>query len=300
MVQRRHNFARRNSGFTLIELLLALFMAAILTVSLVRSLKIAYTAKAAADRVLEPPRTAEIAMEMLRADFQSAVTPSASALTTTYAYSVSSLGTGMDSIGATTPTITSGTTSGTTSGSTSATTSGNLAGPFVGGSTGLIQLSAEVDDIVFFTTADSPQDIGANSEIKQVEYTVDDVQDLVTGVTTPALVRLTTRDLLDDDPINDVTPDEEIVCRGVVEFACQYYDGEDWYDTWDSTENNNDLPAAVQVTLALLRPTAQDPDRVLTFSRVFTLPCSGVTFDSSINPQIGGSGANGGDTLGGL
>jgi len=285
MVRAHYNLARRNSGFTLIELLLALFMAAILIVTLTESLKIAYNAKGAADRALEPSRTADIAMELLRADFQSAVSPSASALTTTYAYSVSSLGTGSTGLDISTS---------STSGATSATTSGNLAGPFVGGEASALQLSGENDDLVFFTTADSPQHVDANGEIKQVEYTLANVDD------DTVLVRSTTRNLLDPDPIDDVPPDDEVICRGVYAFSCQYYDGQDWWPSWDSTETNNELPIAVQVTLSFLRPVADNQDRVVTFMRVFTLPCSGTMFDSSINPQIGGSGANGGSTLGGL
>jgi hypothetical protein len=195
---------------------------------------------------------------------------------------------------------TSSTTSGTTSGSSSSTNSGNLAGPFVGQSSNAIELSAEIDDVVFFTTADSPQEQDDNSEIKQVEYTVEEVQDLVTGGTVPALVRNTTRDMLEGDSYDDVTPTQEVICRDVVGFYCQYYDGEEWNDTWDSTESNNELPVAVMVTLSLARPTDTNPGRVLTYTRVFTLPCSGTMFDSSINPVIGGSGANGGETLGGL
>jgi len=289
MARSRRNLAGRRSGFTLIELLLALFMAAILVVTLTASLKAAYNAKASADRALEPSRTAEIAMELLRADFQSAVPPSASALTTTYAYSVSSLGTGTTGIDISTSASTSGTTSGTT-----ATTSGNLAGPFVGGEGSSLQIGGENDDLVFFTTADSPQHIDANGEIKQVEYTLLNVDD------DTVLVRSTTRNLLDPDPIDDVPPDDEVVCRGVYAFSCQYYDGQDWWSSWDSTENNNDLPIAVQVTLSFLRPVTGNENRVITFTRIFTLPCSAAMFDSSVNPQIGGAGANGGSTLGGL
>jgi prepilin-type N-terminal cleavage/methylation domain-containing protein len=294
MVHARTNFARRRSGFTLIELILALFMASILIVSLTSSLKIAYQAKAAADRNLEPARTADIAMELLRNDFQCAVEPSASALTTTYAYNISSLGSGLNSINL--DVSTSSTTSGTTSGSTSSTTSGSLAGPFVGGSGNALNISGAADDLVFFTTADSPQHVDANSEIKQVEYTLQQIN----NTDQYALVRMTTRNLLDPDPIDDVPPDVEYLCRGVAAFSCQYYDGQDWNDSWDSTENDNDLPVAVQVTLALDRPTQNDPNRVVIFTRVFTLPCSGATFDSSINPIIGGAGDGGGTTLGGL
>jgi type II secretory pathway component PulJ len=59
----------------LLELLIALFMVAILTVSLSVTLKRVFDLKAASEVAVEPPRTAELAMELLRADIQNTLQP---------------------------------------------------------------------------------------------------------------------------------------------------------------------------------------------------------------------------------
>jgi type II secretion system protein J len=74
------SIANRNSqianGFTLIELVVALLMVAILASSMYASLRIAFRAQASAEAAVEPARTADLAMEMLRDDIQNAFPPS--------------------------------------------------------------------------------------------------------------------------------------------------------------------------------------------------------------------------------
>ena len=63
-------------AFTLIELIVALLMTAILAASLFASLRIAFRAQAGAEAAVEPARTADVALEMLREDLQNAFPPS--------------------------------------------------------------------------------------------------------------------------------------------------------------------------------------------------------------------------------
>ena len=70
--QAQHSRARspiRRSGFTLLELIVALGLTAILALSLFSSLYAAFKAKESSDRAVKELETGEIAMEMIRHDF---------------------------------------------------------------------------------------------------------------------------------------------------------------------------------------------------------------------------------------
>jgi type II secretion system protein J len=152
----------------------------------------------------------------------------------------------------------------------------------------------EADDINFFSTADSPQHVDANGEIKNVELTVVQPQNSGDFV----LIRRVTRNLT-----SQVTtpPDVEVICRNVGAFTLQYFDGTNWDTTWDSTTEDNCLPVAVMVTLQLDRPPGgvapgaapvasnSGNMRSFTFTRVFPLACSKAMFDSQVNTSYAGS-----------
>jgi type II secretion system protein J len=151
----------------------------------------------------------------------------------------------------------------------------------------------EDDDINFYTTADSPQHVDANGEIKNVELTVVQPQNSSDFV----LIRRVTRNLT-----AQVTeqPDVEVICRNVGGFTLQYFDGTNWDTTWDSTTEDNKLPVAVMVTLQLDRPNGGIAPgaapvasnsanmRSFTFTRVFPLGCSSAMFDSQVNTSYAG------------
>jgi len=221
------------AGFTLIELTLAMGMVTVVALSLYASLRIAFRASDSATAAVEPPRTAELAMEFLRTDLQNALT-----------------------------------------------SGGVLAGTFEG-TQSQDDRGHEDDDLIFFTTSDGPDHVDGNGEIKQVELTVQTTPDGTDHV----LVRRVTRNLLSEIQVD---PDEEIICRGVSSLSLSYFTGSQWQDTWDSTQEDNTIPVAVEVTLELQRPTAaggatgQDM-RTLRFTRVFTLSCSTAAQDENVN-----------------
>ncbi|HWB53509.1 MAG TPA: type II secretion system protein GspJ, partial [Tepidisphaeraceae bacterium] len=64
----------------------------------------------------------------------------------------------------------------------------------------------------------------------------------------------------------------EILCRGVASFSAEYYDGQDWNNTWDATAYNDALPMAVQITIQLKSPTNSTDRPGMTLTRVFALP----------------------------
>jgi hypothetical protein len=130
----------------------------------------------------------------------------------------------------------------------------------------------DADDLIFFTTSDSPDHASANGDVKKVELCVE----VPSGTSDHALVRRVTRNLLSQV---DATPDEEILCRHVGGFNLRYFDGSAWQDSWDSTAKTNAVPTAVEVTLTL-EETDLTPS--ITYTRVFAVPCS-TTATSGLN-----------------
>jgi type II secretory pathway pseudopilin PulG len=239
--------AANRNGFTLLELTFALLLTAIIVPILYGALVSCYKLKAAAQAAVEPPRTAEQAFDWLRQDLGNAVPPNALAATDG------------------TPT---------------------LMGPFEG-TQNKDDRGREADDIVFFSVADSPMHASANGEIKMIELTV---------ITAPdgehVLVRKVTNDLVSYLNGSPPDPDVEVICRGVDGFTLAYSTGaavpiDSWPATWDSTAQDNTLPAAVAVTITLDRPGGPSKDvdgsPCYQYTRVIPLSCSTAAFDSTVN-----------------
>jgi type II secretion system protein J len=136
----------------------------------------------------------------------------------------------------------------------------------------------ENDDLVFFSSADSPQHVDGNGDIKQIELTMEQTPD-----GDWVLVRRVIRNLLSETQVN---PDEEILCRGVNSFTLEYSTGSQWQQTWDSTQEDNTIPAAVQVTLELQRPDTKGVMQTMRYTRVFALSCSTASTDSTVNTGV--------------
>jgi type II secretory pathway pseudopilin PulG len=151
-----------------------------------------------------------------------------------------------------------------------------LAGDFEG-TQGQDSRGHEADDIQFFSTADSPQHAVANGEIKHFEYLV--VQP--TGSSDFVLVRRVIRNLL--PPSMVPAPDEEVICRGVSSFAVQYFDGSSWNPTWDSTTEDNTIPAAVQIVLQLQETGSDGKLQIIKCMRNVALSTSTAALDTNVN-----------------
>jgi general secretion pathway protein J len=186
---------------------------------------------------------------------------------------------------------------------TSAPASGGyvLQGPFIGQDLSS-SWGQDGDDLVFCAAVDAPSRVTMQTDIRQIEYTVqeDNGEHL--------LVRLVTTNLLADV---QPTPEREIIMRGVRSFNLRYYDGTQWQDSWDSTaytgdstslvtgtltSNSNSLtggaltaaasttgdtstvsamPFAVEVTIVLDPPLDRPNAEPQTISRWILLPCAG-------------------------
>lgn len=126
---------------------------------------------------------------------------------------------------------------------------------FVG--TNLQNGDMETDNLMFMSCVNSPvQTGGGTSDMVEIQYYID------TDEETPErwLIRRF-----------DPTPDQEPFTGGmtallgpkVESLSFQYYDGEAWYENWDS---NKGLPAAVNVTVGIFQPTR--PEEVPTAERL--------------------------------
>lgn len=161
---------------------------------------------------------------------------------------------------------------------------GQFAGSFVG-TDSQDNRGYDSDDLIFYTTTASPfHPEGANGEIKQMELTVYQPQ----GSTDYVLVRRTLNNAL--APVQE-NPDEEILCRHVLGFNLRYFDGTAWQDSWDSTQLNNTLPAAIEVTLSLdtLELDGDGKPIVAQTIRIFPFPCTGLSPDAASTSTSGTS-----------
>jgi prepilin-type N-terminal cleavage/methylation domain-containing protein len=119
---------------------------------------------------------------------------------------------------------------------------GILAGTFVGQPARVGDASAEGASLVFYSRAANALD--AAPGIVRVEFAV--AAPANETATEPALLRRMTVNLL--APSTPV-PIEEVLARNVAFFSINYFDGSTWFDSWDSTTQNDSLPMAVEVLL---------------------------------------------------
>ena len=134
---------------------------------------------------------------------------------------------------------------------------GVLAGAFVGsdqrGNRGV-----DTDSLEFYTT----QVYSGGSELAggicKIELALEeDLDDDLFDETVRdsyKLVRRVTSNLLSPKVVD---PNEQVLCRDVLSMNLRYYDGEtyDWVDEWDSVEDANSLPLAVEIDLEVIDET---------------------------------------------
>lgn len=124
-----------------------------------------------------------------------------------------------------------------------------MAGEFQGVDSSAAGLDG-ADMLLFFTSNYIPGEEEIACDIAQTEYFVEQRD----GWEDPVLVRRRTTNLLSPKTLEGKS---EVICRGVRSFNLQYYDGYEWLDTWDSTTQDNMLPAAVSIRLTLKKPQAE-------------------------------------------
>lgn len=103
----------------------------------------------------------------------------------------------------------------------------------------------------FYTAVGIVDDNAPWGEIERVSYTLSQATDRTPGMD---LHRMVTRNLL---PAAQADVNDQFLMSGVESLAFQYYDGNAWRDTWDSTQPDtttgltNNLPHAIKMQLRL-------------------------------------------------
>tara|TARA_B100001013_G_C24591237_1_gene434891 strand:+ start:529 stop:1224 length:696 start_codon:yes stop_codon:yes gene_type:complete len=155
---------------------------------------------------------------------------------------------------------------------------GILAGEFSGTDESLIENQAR-DQLLFHSSANEPGDDEIASDLRKVEFLVEEDSESRQTL----LVRRLTSNLLASTIPEPVT---ETLCRQVVSFNLRYFDGSAWHDSWDSTTNDNALPAAVEVQLSILRP---DSETIYKMTRLFPIPSQSPESQGGVEILRGGS-----------
>ena len=242
------NTGCRTPGFTLIELVCATAIMSLLTLSIFSALRIGFKARDRALSAVGPARSAEIAIDLVRRDLESALPPGGTMATGFIAQP------------------------GPEAPETSAVEFFNV---------DTVQIAPGASATGGSLLSQGPsvfeqQDPVAVGGMQRVTFLVRPV-----GNGESVLIRQITRNLLAE---TEMPPQEQILCRGVTAFRLRYFDGLQWTEEWDSTSYGNSLPMAVEITLALTRPkdatrpaelAAADPASVATYqtTRSFFLPC---------------------------
>lgn len=150
----------------------------------------------------------------------------------------------------------------------------SLIGPFEGQPQGAVsQLSPTIEFYAIKSGVDSNDPTQADG-VKRIDIqlaTLDDGSQALVRNVTPALPG-DQQSLVQGQ--TQATPVQEILCRDVAGFTVQYYDGQNWYDTWDATAYSNALPMAVQIMIQLKAPPGKDPDQGMELTRTFALPAA--------------------------
>ena len=103
----------------------------------------------------------------------------------------------------------------------------------------------------FYTASGIVDDVNPYSEMRKVSYQLSSPTNLSPGL---ELYRNVTRNLL---PVMTEQVEAQWLLSGVEEVTFQFYDGTQWRDTWDGTNEVTILPAAVRVQIQLLAEPEQ-------------------------------------------
>lgn len=132
----------------------------------------------------------------------------------------------------------------------------------------------DADTLSFYTADYNPGEDELASDIEKVEIemsTRDETNEQV-------LIRKVTTNLLSPKTLD---PDEEVLCGGVRSLNLRYYNGTDWEDEWDSSDNDNALPEAVEITIMLEDTDSildenddDDEEDIYEYTETIILPCS--------------------------
>ncbi len=127
----------------------------------------------------------------------------------------------------------------------------------------------DTDTLTFYSSDNTPGEDEKACDIRKVEFEITERDNTKEKV----IVRDITTNLLSPKTLD---PDEEILCGNIQSLNFRYYDGSDWQDSWDSTENDNSLPVAVEITITLAttgEATSSNDETGYSLTQTVALPC---------------------------
>jgi prepilin-type N-terminal cleavage/methylation domain-containing protein len=173
---------------------------------------------------------------------------------------------------------------------------GTLAGAFVG-TNAQDTKGMDTDSLSFYTThiyAGNDQLVGGLGKIELLleEDNDEDIDSTGGSRTAPTyrLVRKVTTNLLSP---KTVEPEEHVLCRNVKSLNLRYYDEENgWLNEWDSSNDANSLPLAVEIDIQVLRKgTSNDAEyQTRNLTQCFSIPCGGSQPESQTSSSTAASG----------
>ena len=168
----------------------------------------------------------------------------------------------------------------------------------------------ETDSLELYTTHIYPDDEHLCGGLGKVELLLEE-QEIDTNTDHEdynyrcyQLVRQVTMNLLSS---KSVDPEEQVLCRDVTSLNLRYYDGDNWLDDWDSTEDANSLPQAVEIEIELayfgrnarqVRNNKEEPEK-RRLIQCFRIPCETVEETSETTTTTTGGSTSGGGGSGG-
>jgi type II secretion system protein J len=124
-----------------------------------------------------------------------------------------------------------------------------MSGDFRVGEVSSYGLSQNVN-IELYTTTGTLHDNEPWADVQRVTYRLRDAADRSSG-TGKELVRSVTRNLL---ATITPTPDERVLLANIATLEIECYDGTQWRNTWDSTQQDTNLPVAVRMRILAAEP----------------------------------------------
>lgn len=162
---------------------------------------------------------------------------------------------------------------------------GTLAGSFIGTNSSDTK-GMDTDSLEFYTTHIYADDNLLASGLGKIELLLEEDNDDVSGKDREGykLVRKITTNLLSSKTVDS---EEQVLCRNVQSLNLRYYDEEDgWVDEWDSTEDANNLPLALEIDIQVIHTeknsstnVSKDP-QTRRLMQAFAIPCGGMKEES--------------------
>jgi len=125
--------------------------------------------------------------------------------------------------------------------------------------------------------------------IQLVEYSIEPSSDGADRL----LVRRVTRNLL---ATQETDPPAEVICRGIQQVTVNYFDTTAWQQEWSSGDQDNVLPKAVEIILAIQSFSLDQP---VLASRLVVIPCGQGIADETTDESSSDSDQTSSDSQGG-